>query len=329
MNSEFRQDIISGDWVVIAPKRLKRPEPFLRKEKRKIIPKKDCPFDNLKNSGNDKTILTVPNSQDWKVKIIPNKFPILAHKNLCARESRKGPYKINEGIGYHDVLITRNHFKNFPNLAKEDALLVFKTLQERYKKLIEDKCVKYVSIFHNWGPKAGASIFHPHFQILSLPIIPPDIKRSLEGSREYFQERNKCAHCVMIEYEKSDKKRVVYENKEVISFTPFVAREPFELRVFPKKHLPYFEDTSEEIIKYIIEALQVSLIKIEKKLGDPDYNLFIHTAPSFGKDAYDHYHWHIEVLPKFSISAGFELGTGIEVTIIDPEAAAKILKHGI
>jgi UDPglucose--hexose-1-phosphate uridylyltransferase len=130
----------------------------------------------------------------------------------------------------------------------------------------------------------------------------------------------------MIDYEKKEKKRIIYENKEAIVFTPFISREPFELRVFPKKHFSYFEDTPEKTLRGIIEVLQKSLLILENKLHDPDYNFFIHTAPVKNKEKYPFYHWHIEIQPKISISAGFELCTGIEITIVDPDDAAKILK---
>ena len=123
------------------------------------------------------------------------------------------------------------------------------------------------------------------------------------------------------------KKRIIYENKGAIVFAPFVSREPFELRIFPKKHSPYFENTLDIDLSYIADALQFALKRIEKKLDDADYNFFIHTAPLKNKKRYSHYHWHIEVLPKLNISAGFELSTGIEINVVDPDFAANILKH--
>ena len=111
-----------------------------------------------------------------------------------------------------------------------------------------------------------------------------------------------------------------------MAFTPYVSRTPFEVRIFPKKHLPYFENTYDHDMEYVVEALQKSLRIIEKRLGDPDYNFFIHTAPVQNKENYRHYHWHIEITPIISIRGGFELGTGIEINDVDPDAAAKILK---
>ena len=327
MNSQLRQDLVSGDWIVIAPKRAKRPEQFIKKEKRIKAPIKGCPFENPQKSGHSQPILVYKRQNNWQVQVIPNKYPVFIHKETCPEVFKNGPYSVIEGIGHHDLVITRDHHKNFPLLGKKTANLVFQIFQERYRTLIKDSCSAYVSIFHNWGPKAGASIYHPHYQIISIPVVPPDIGHSLSGSANYFRKFGKCVHCVMIEWEKKIKKRVVYENKGAIVFAPFVSREPFELRIFPKKHLPYFEDTKKEDLELVVEALQKALMIIENKLNDPDYNFFIHTAPILNKKKYKHYHWHIEIQPKISISAGFELGTGIEITVVDPGEAAKILKQ--
>lgn len=152
------------------------------------------------------------------------------------------------------------------------------------------------------------------------------MSHSLNGSLNYFKKNSKCVHCVILENELKIGKRIVYKNKDAVVFAPFVSREPFELRVFPRKHFSFFEDTPKEVLKSIVDALQTALRKIEKKLFDPDYNFFIHTAPVLNKNKFKHYHWHIEIQPKISISAGFELGTGIEITVVDPDEAAKILK---
>lgn len=328
MNSELRQDLVSGDWIVIAPARVKKPEQLMnkslpagRQEKRIKSLVKDCPFENLQKSGHHPLKLSYDD-----VAVVENKYPAFTHINICAEPIRRGPYNMMDGIGHHDLVITRDHYKNFPKLNKKIAELVFKAFVDYYKLLENDYCLNYVLIFHNWGAKAGASIYHPHYQIISLPIIPPDVKHSFEGSLIYYQKHKKCVHCVMVDFEKKEKKRVVYENKNAIVLAPFVSREPFELRIFPKKHQPYFENTPLEIMKDVVSALQKALMKIEKKLGNPDYNFFIHTAPLKDKEKYTHYHWHIEILPKLNISAGFEQGTGIEINPIDPDEAAKILR---
>lgn len=325
-NSELRQDLVSGDWIVNAPGRVKRPHDIILKvPKVKKTSARGCPFEDPQKSH--ELILTYPNSHKWAVQIVQNKYPAVVHKNTCGVLVRKGPYPVFPGNGHHDVIITRDHNKNFPRLSKEQANLVFQAFRDRYLMLYNDKCLDYISIFHNWGPWAGATIHHPHYQMISIPVVPPDVNHSLSGSARYFNEKKKCVHCVMIEWEQKEKKRIVFENDGAIAFAPFVSRSPFEVRIFPKKHLPYFENTYDHDIDSVAEALQITLRSFENNLKNPNYNFFIHTAPLKDKEKHRHYHWHIEAFPKVAIQAGFEFGTGIDVNIVDPDAAAKILRR--
>jgi UDPglucose--hexose-1-phosphate uridylyltransferase len=162
--------------------------------------------------------------------------------------------------------------------------------------------------------------------MISIPVIPPDVEHSLAGSTDYFRKNKKCVHCSMIDWEKFDRKRIIFENDDAIAFAPFVSKEPFEFRIFPKKHLPYFEDTPKKDLVSVAMALKASLAMLEKKMPGIDYNFFIHTAPVKNKAKYGHYHWHLEVQPKISTAGGFELGTGIEITVVDPEEAAAFIR---
>lgn len=326
MNSELRQDIVSGDWIVVASARARRPEQFLKKEKRVVSPIKNCPFEDLQKSGHGEPILICPKGENWQIQVVKNKYPAFVHRKVCAEILENGPYKIIEGIGRHELIITREHSKNFPHLDKAVANLVFKSSQERYKEMAKDSCLSYISIFHNWGQKSGASIYHPHYQIIAAPVVPPEISHSLDGSFGFFQKNKKCVHCEMIKWEKKIGRRIVYENKGAIVLSPFASAAPYELRVFPKKHLPYFEDTDKKDLEFVVDALQKSLAKIEKKLKDPDYNFFIHTSPLKNKQKHKHYHWHIEILPKIEIPGAFEYSTGMTIIGVDPDEATKILR---
>jgi len=166
---------------------------------------------------------------------------LLILKKHTQKSTRSGPYEFLPGVGYHELLITRDHEKAFGDLEKETAEKVLTLLQERYRMLARDRCIEYVATFFNWGPSAGASVYHPHYQVLALPILPPGIKRSLEGSARYFKQHHRCVHCEIIAFEKKAKKRIIDENKYAIVVAPFASHEPFELRVFPKTHEPYFE----------------------------------------------------------------------------------------
>lgn len=331
--SELRQDIVSGDWILFVPGRLRGKIDFAKKiPKRILTPKNICPFElPFQNVSNQVLIgYTDPRSVggwgEYRLLVLENKFPAVRHPSGSIRELKEGPFPIMPGVGHHDLLITRDHNKNFSRLSRTHAREVFKAFAERYVQVSADKEIAYVSIFHNWGPHAGASIYHPHYQIISIPVVPPDVGHSLAGSRRYFHSKRTCAHCDMIAWEKKQKTRVIVETDKAIAFAPFVSRNPFEVRVFPKKHLPYFENSDEADRDGVADVLQRALQKITKKMHDPDYNFFIHTAPTKNKSVYKHYHWHIEVFPKFNIRAGFEFGTGIEMNTVDPDLAAKVLR---
>lgn len=326
--SDLRQDLVSGDWIISAPERAKRPHDILPELKeRRRAPKRGCPFEDLKKSGNWPPIYAYPNEKKWEIAVVPNKYPALKkHDDLCAQPYYRGPYKLEEGIGYHDLVITRDHDKNIADISLDKAVQLFLAFQRRYRILKEDKCVSYTSTFFNWGASVGASIYHPHYQMLTLPIIPPDINHSLFGSKNFFKKHRKCVHCVMLSNELREIKRIVEENKGAVSIAPFVSREPYEIRVFPKKHLPYFEETPVKDLRDTVSILQSSIKRVKKYLNDPDFNFFIHTAPLKSQHHYKHYHWHIEILPKIKISAGFELSTGVEINVVDPDKAAAILR---
>jgi len=331
--SELRFDLVSGDWVLIATGRSRRPA-FFKKEKREpfYLPKKKCPFDNIVKQ--EQYIFALPGGHsrdvsknpplDWRVVVVPNKYPALTPGETL-NERTEGPYKIVSGVGHHEVVITRDHQKSIAHFTKEEAKELIDVYQERFLDLMNEKLVNYVAIFHNHGREAGASIPHPHSQIIALPLIDPDLSRSLAGSRSYWNPNKKCVHCVMLEWDKKDGRRIVLENDHFFAVCPFASRVAFEVRIYPKQHLAYFERVKDEEKYSLADALRKILLKLSKGLNDPAYNFFIHTAPSDGKN-YDDYHWHLEILPKTATWAGFELGTGIEISTIEPEKAAAYLK---
>lgn len=331
--SELRFDLVSKDWIVIATGRARRPETF-KKEKRKPYraPKKTCPFCQIETQ--EKPLLayrkgspisiTKKIPKDWTVVVVPNKYPAFS-PNTTLRERAEGPYQLMDGIGFHEVVITSDHKKQIAQFTVSQIKEVLDVYQERYLELMNEKFVNYISIFHNHGFEAGASIAHPHSQIIAIPITDPDIHSSLVGSRRYFEAHQKCVHCTMLKWDKEDGKRVIFENSDFLIVCPFASRMAFEIRIYPKEHRAYFERITDEEKWSLAEAFQVALSKLYKGLNNPPYNFFLHTAPCDGKN-YDHYHWHWEILPKTAIWAGFELCTGIEICTIEPERAAEYLR---
>jgi UDPglucose--hexose-1-phosphate uridylyltransferase len=339
MITEFRRDIVSSDWILVSSMRQFKPHLIPQKLKSKTldIPIKDCPFEDPQKHGSPAPLSWLPKNshgkaphstfdpENWFVQVVPNKYPVLSSKNICPKSVKRGPHEQIEGTGFHEVIITRDHKRDLSQMTIEEISLVFKIYQTRYKELEKEDCIEYVLIFHNHGELAGASIAHPHSQLVALPIIPPDVSRSINGGIDFFEKNKKCIHCAIIEEEKKEKKRIIFENESFIAFVPFAARVPYEVRIFPKKHSSDFEEIEDKDIEKLSEIMKVVLGKISKTLGHPDYNFFIHTASAKIKDV-PYYHWHIEILPRTYKWAGMELGTGIEVVPIPPEEAAEQLR---
>ncbi len=236
-----------------------------------------------------------------------------------------GIYHAKEGRGYHDFVVTRDQKKNFGDLSPAMAAKVFEVFRERHRMMAKDPRSSYVATFCNWGPSVGASIGHPHYQILTLPIIPPHIARSLAGSKAYFRKHRRCVRCDIIREERAYKKRIVAENKFAVAFAPYVSKSPFEVSIFPKAHISAFSETPPDVIRAAALLLQSVLRRVKKYANDPDFNFFIHGAPlDHGK--YFYHHWHIEVVPRTSVFGGFEYSTEIDINIVDPDTAAAILR---
>lgn len=322
--SELRFDLVSKDWVVIATGRARRPDEYAKQSRiKEETSEKDCLFCHLETQG--KPILEYKDAAgNWEVVSVPNKFPAFSQTGNL-HERANGPYSLMDGVGFHEVVISRDHKKSLAEMSSVQVRRVIDAFHERYLDLMNEKFVNYVSIFHNHGREAGASINHPHSQIIAIPLIDPDLQRSLNGSRLFFETQNECVHCKMLEWDLEEKQRIIFENKEYVVLCPFASRVAFETRIYPKVHHAYFERINDQGKGFFAEALQVALSKIFKGLNDPAYNFFIHTSPADGKD-YGHYHWHLEILPKTSIWAGFELGTGIQISTIEPEKAAEYLR---
>ena len=325
--SELRRDVVSGDWVVIATARAHRPDEF-SKHRQTVFhqPKKICPFEKV--SSDTLLVHSLDGGQkkdNWWVQVKSNKYPAFG-KGLCSVFHHMGPYESSEGVGFHEVVFTRDHERTIAGMSDEETELVLRAYQERYKALKDDACVEYVSIFHNQGRLSGASISHPHSQIIAIPVIPPDVARSLDGSFHYFHKHNACVHCMIVNYELREKIRIVYENKSFVVVAPYASKTAFEMRVFPKQHSAHFEEIADHDRLLLANAFRIALAKLSRGLKNPDLNFFLHTAPTADSSQFNHYHWHFEILPKTTIWAGFEIGTGIDITTITPEAAAAFLK---
>ena len=332
---ELRQDVVSGDWVLVAPGRRRRPQEFVSGNHAPQTPKSQCPFEDPQKADNGEPLLWYsrttggrgPVGRDWVLQVVENKYPAVArHTGSCPVPLPRGLYQEMEGIGFHEIVIPRSHTKFLADMTADEAELIVRAYQERIVHYSKEACLAYALVFHNHGDMAGASVWHPHSQIIALPIIPPDVRRSLDGARRFWQGSRQCVHCNIIKWEKSEKERLVYSNSEFIVIAPFASHVNFEVRIFPIKHSSRFEEITRESRLLFADALTTVLRRLKKVLKNPAYNFFIHTAP-IERGEFDYYHWHLEILPKTSHLAGVELGTGVEVITMPPEEAAKFLAN--
>lgn len=328
-SSELRQDIVSGDWVVIATGRAKRPDEF--GNFRRIQDDKgidNCFFEDPVASGQEKDVLIYHKADgDWTLRVFPNKYPAFS-VGKSKKSFAEGPYTAMSGTGYHELVVTRDHDRQLALMDTMEIAEVFDAFQDRYLEHMSKKSVNYIAIFHNHGKEAGASLSHPHSQLMAIPVVAPYIRLELDGSEKYHKSNKECVFCTIAEFEQKEKKRVVFENEDFIALCPFASRAAFEVHVMPKFHSPYFERITDKQKVKLAEVFGKALNAIYKALNDPPYNFYIHSAPCDGKD-YPHFHWHIEILPHTSTWAGFELDTGIEISTLEPEIAAEFLRKQI
>lgn len=334
--SELRLDLVSQDWVVIATGRARKPETFKKeKRERKAVSKKTCPFCKI-NTQEEPSLIFSNNKRflfkgwkslpkDWTVIVIPNKYPAFLPYPRLDKKVEGGIYQKINAAGFHEVVVSRDHQKQLGQFSVEQVKEMFDVYQARYLELKDEKFVNHISIFHNHGPGAGASIAHPHSQIITTPLIDVDLQKALVNSEHYFKEQGECIYCRMNRWERRAKKRIVFENKDFTVICPFASKTAFQTIVSPKKHFAYFELAEEELKWNLAEVFQKALSKLYRGLNDPDYNFYLHTAPC-DEQNHDYYHWHWTILPKTSTWAGFEIGTRMEISTIEPERAAEYLK---
>jgi UDPglucose--hexose-1-phosphate uridylyltransferase len=337
--NEFRKDLVSGEWVLISSARAKRPHEGHRDRLQQAA--EDCVFEPHALTGQVPVRAYDRGAPlewqgdwngSWTTVIIPNKFPALT-AGVCGEPTMRGPIATHPAHGFHELVITRDHDRHFAHFSTDETAEVLRCYRDRYRQIAQDDCGDYISIFHNHGRASGASVYHNHSQIISTPVVPPEVMRSLEGADHYFQQHGTGVHQALIDWEMNEGSRIVYENAQFVVFCPFVSKAPYEMRVFPKVQQARFEASSDDQLRACADALNVVLKKLHGVLDDVDYNFYIHTAPVVRDPTvnYDYYHWHLEmvpreVMPRMPLHGGFELSTAIHINVFDPDDCAQHLR---
>lgn len=329
-DGEIRQNKATKQWVIYAPARKKRPKEFQwRTKPSKQLPvlDKGCPF----CPGNEHMLPSIimemhgHGQYPWRTRVVPNKFPALTPHGDTSR-STQGIYLVMSGYGKHEVVVEGPyHNQDMSEMSTEDVGIVIETYHRRYVDLMKEHENMMAIIFRNHGLLAGTSLIHSHSQIIVTGMVPNHIRWREEQAERYFDELGHCVYCEILEYEMQDQRRVIMENRSFLAFIPFAAEVPFEIWIMPKKHHADFSSISDGEKADLSLTLRDSLATLRKKLQDPDYNYIINTSARFKADE-PHLHWYLQIRPRFTTQAGFEIGSGITVNPSIPEKDAEFLK---
>lgn len=332
---ELRKDPITQEWVIIAVERGKRPSDFVFLENTSPDGRpewsEDCPFCPGNEGKTPAEVLAyrkdgAPNGPGWWVRVVPNRYPALAIEGGL-RKAGRGLYDTMNGVGAHEVIIESSlHNTTLARLGEAAIADVIWTWRDRYLDLRKDRRLQYILIFRNQGKLAGASLVHPHSQLVATSIVPLDIMQEIEGFKRYQEFHDRCVMCDILVQELDEGERVVLENDHFVAIEPFVSKFPFQTMIMPKVHRGAFVDMSREEVEQFASILKGALLKLEVCLRNPPYNFNLHTAPC-GQEHTDGFHWHLDIAPKLTTPAGFEMGTGIYINVTRPEDAAAFLRE--
>jgi UDPglucose--hexose-1-phosphate uridylyltransferase len=295
---ELRTDPLTGRWILVAADRSRRPNDF-------STPGGICPFCPGNEAETPPPVLVVGQrtGADWQIRVTPNKFPAV---------TVEGP-----AYGVHEVIVEApEHDLPFTDFGPQRFLAVLEVYEQRLRMLKSNPRLQYAFLFKNHGEGAGASRIHPHSQLIALEQTPEQVRVELQAAEEHFSRRGCCYYCEAL----SQDAQVVLETQAMVAICPSAARFPFETWITPKRHASQFESSAE-----LAEALHGALQKLLRVTGLAAYNLGLHVGPlQAGELAY--FHWRLEIIPRLSRLAGFELGTGVYIHEIRPEQAVAALR---
>jgi UDPglucose--hexose-1-phosphate uridylyltransferase len=325
--NELRRDPVTGRWNIVVLDKIAdvsdfRPEPHPKDPK-------GCPFCYGREQETPLEIVAhrkfgQANTPGWTVRVVPNKYPALMIEGELIKEG-DGVFDMMSGVGAHEVIIdTADHMRDIADLSYAETEDVVWAYLARSIDLRRDRRFKYILIFKNYGKSAGATLEHPHSQLIALPIVPKVVQEEIDGAKRYFDYKDRCVFCDMLSQERLDKERIIYDGRDFIAFCPYVSRFSYEIWILPKKHRSDFANLERDCVSCLAKALRDCLARIKALLGDPSYNFIIHSAPVDGHERED-YHWHIEIMPKLAKIAGFEWGSGFYINPVPPEIAARNL----
>lgn len=328
---EIRQNKVTKQWVIYAPARRKRPQDYQQPHKEsKDLPDFDpaCPFCPGNEHKLTSIVMELPNQElnHWQTRVIPNKFPALT-PNQDVNRFTQGMYMTMPGHGSHEVIIeSPRHNRDIAQMSTAEVGSIIETYHKRYVDLMKAPQNMMTLIFRNHGLQAGASLSHPHSQVIVTPMVPHHIRYREEEAQRYFDDWGRCVFCDILMFELQDQQRVIFENQSFVSFVPFAAAVPFEIWIMPKQHQASFSHISDIEKADLSLALHQILLNLSQKLQDPDYNYVINTAAQY-RAGEPQLHWYLQIQPKLTTPAGFEMGSGICINPSIPERRCPVFER--
>ena len=306
-----------------------------------------CPFCRGNEDKTPPTIKAYPGERDWQIRIVENLYPVLGDDRQQSNIAF-GLQQVIDGYGRHEVVIDHpNHAIGLHDMGREHLANLFLTYQERMAEMYAaDPRLRYVLVFKNFGPAAGASIPHTHSQIIATPVVPENVQGEVFHSRNHYRKVNQCVFCSLIDealtfeatiYDRQSGQvrrkvnvgqYVVERGERCIAIKPFASRYEWEVHIMPMRHEADFLRATREDLADFAQVLRRTMARLDQVIGGAQYNFFLHSLPHGDefKDCGPSYHWHLEICPRTSIPTGFELGSGLFVSTISPERAAEQLR---
>lgn len=329
---EIRFNPVTGDWVVIATERAKRPEDFVHKRERKeVLPYVEtCPFcpGNEAKTPPETFALRDPEGR-WIVRSVPNRFSALSPSGDVVKQRATRFRQSVSGVGLHEVIIeTPDHSMTTALLPRSQIESILSVYRNRLIEFYRDPRIQHVVIFKNHGAGAGTSLEHPHSQIVGTPVFPGQVMTRVEEAIKnyYYIDFGECLYCSLIKDEMDQGLRIVNENDSFVAFIPYAAASPFHLWIFPKTHRTCFGEIDDREISDLAALLKDILLRLYIGLDNPDFNYMIRClSPAEAGSKF--FHWYIALIPRVTQMAGFEMGTGMFINTALPEESAKFLRE--
>ncbi|MGI9645449.1 MAG: galactose-1-phosphate uridylyltransferase [Ilumatobacteraceae bacterium] len=318
----MRLNPLNGRWVTIVPNRAQRPSDFApRDHALDDLAEVACPFCPGNEESTPPALETIEDDGNWSMRVIPNRYPAFVGDDAFSVQHVGPVHVVAEASGIHEVFVyTPDHQAGLHQLDDEHAGDMLLALQRRFRDHAATPNIRYTQAIVNHGREAGASIAHPHGQILGLPFVPGEV---LDEEKAFARFAGGCVLCTTVEAELSADHRVVLANDDVVVVSPYWSGTPYELLVIPRRHEPHLQDADDTSLRAVGIAIRDALGHIDAALGDVSYNLGFHTAPH---QHTGQYHWHAHIWPNLSTQAGFERGTGVMINVVSPETATDVLR---